>query len=665
MTGLPGRLAGDRMYESTQDATWVHGIDLAQEEDFDLGSLRVRPAQCEFEWNGQSQRLQRRVMQVLVALAQARGSVVSQGDLVVRCWRGLSVSDDAIYRCISKLRKLAADYPDAPYAIDVVPGVGYRLRSSGIGEGRRAVERDVAPRNSFRFRAWAAAAALVVLVLAGAAFWMLREQPSGHRSLRVAVQPFEALTDSGDARSLARRIPNEVVDALGDSQIETVLVGEQPDNRAANSGKRAGLVVTGILRDEGRNIFVDVRIEDGSTRAALWSTGFKRDSREASDLPLEVAARVADVVNMIDFARNAKPPLTDDSALTALLQTTEMLRGANDDAWARMLQNARDLVARHPEFAFGHDNLAAAYAEASERIDVPDRAQAMRNAAWSEANLTLKLDPQDAGAYIILSGLVPTYDHRRREAILLRGIKFARHPKQPLAALYSYQGILLGNVGRLREALSLQLVAQAADQWGAPRATKLALIYANMGNLTAARGALQNAIQLWPNHPGVWKVQQYIAGFYEQPSDALEIFKLLDARSSLAESNAIWRAFIEAKAAPSGQVREATSTKIRRAGDQGTISRENEIMMLAALGEPRQAIEVANLALDHHQQLQPWFLFTPITRNLRQDPGFVGLAARMGLIKYWRETGKWPDFCTDQPRRSGCSPQLLAALKSS
>jgi hypothetical protein len=88
-------------------------------------------------------------------------------------------------------------------------------------------------------------------------------------------------------------------------------------------------------------------------------------------------------------------------------------------------------------------------------------------------------------------------------------------------------------------------------------------------------------------------------------------------------------------------------------------------MMLAALGEPRQAIEVANLALDHHQQLQPWFLFTPVTRNLRQDPGFVGLAARMGLVKYWRETGKWPDFCTDQPRRSDCSPQLSAALKSS
>ena len=61
--------------------------------------------------------------------------------------------------------------------------------------------------------------------------------------------------------------------------------------------------------------------------------------------------------------------------------------------------------------------------------------------------------------------------------------------------------------------------------------------------------------------------------------------------------------------------------------------------MLAGLGATRQAFEAANSALDH-QRLQPRFLFTPVTRNLRQDPAFVGLSARMGLVKYWRETGK-------------------------
>ena len=641
------------MYEPTRDDTWLHGIDLAQEPDFELGPLRVRPARCEVKYDGVSQTLQRRVMQVLVALAQARGSVVSQSDLVTRCWRGLSVSDDAIYRCISRLRKLAAEYPESPYAIEAIPGVGYRLTSSNGAEEDAAAEATARPRTRSRFRAVAIGAALLVLVMAGAALWTF-SRATGHPPLSVAVQPFEALSGSEDARSLARRIPNEIVDVLGDSQIETALAGEQP------KASPPGLIVTGIVRDDGRNAVVDLRLEDGTTRAALWSTEFKRDSSEASDLPLEVAARVADAVNTIDFARNANPPLTDDAALTALIQTTDMLRG-NDDAWASMLQKAQDVVARHPEFAFGHDNLAAAYDEASR--NVPERAQEMREAARREANLTLKLDPQDAGAYITLAGLEAPYNYGASEAIFLRGIKFGRHPKQPHAALYSYEGLLLGNVGRLREALSFQLVARAKDEWGPGRTTKLVDIQSTMGNLAAARDALQRAVQLWPNHPGVWKRQQYIAGFYDKPADALTVFKRLDARSSLRESNAVWRSFVEARAAHSDQVTAASIPRILAAGDRGTITRENEIMMIAALGETKRAIEATNSVLDR-QELEAWFLFTPVTRSLRQDPGFVPLASRLGLIRYWRDTGKRPDFCTDPAARSECSPQLRAAIGS-
>ncbi len=647
------------MYESTQEAVWLHSIDLAQEADFNLGSLRIRPARCEVERNGVSQTLQRRVMQVLVALARARGSVVSQNDLVARCWRGLSVSDDAIYRCISKLRKLAADYPDEPFSIEAIPGVGYRLKSAGFAEDGPAAQSAASRKTRFRFRALGVAAALLLLVTAGAVLWRFQGRAPEHQALHVAVQPFDALTDSGGARSLARRIPNEIVDALGDSQIETVLAGEQGGSASALPALR----VTGLLRDDGRNTIVDVRIENGATRAAIWSTEFQRESRDASDLPLEVAARVADMVNMINFAHASTPPLMDDSSLTAMLQTADMIRDAHDGAWAPMVENAQGLVARHPEFAFGHSLLAAAYGEAAYNINVPGRAQAMGDAARREANLALKLDREDAGAYAVLSRLVPRSDYRTQEEILLRGIKFGKHPREPLGALYSYEGTLLSNVGRLREALSLQLIAQATDKWGPPKTVKVALAYANMGNLPAARNWIQKAVERWPNHSSVRAYRFYIAGFYEQPADALAIIDAIDSQASSDDKqSATWKSFVEARAAGSAQVTGAAVPKIREAADQGTISREVEIMMLASLGNTKEAIESANLALDRQEELTPRFLFTPVARNLRRDPGFVGLAARMGLIKYWRETGKLPDFCTD--RASECGPQLLAALKS-
>jgi DNA-binding winged helix-turn-helix (wHTH) protein/TolB-like protein len=643
------------MSESTSNATWADFVDLARESDFDLAWLRVRPARCEVERNGVTQNLQRRVMQVLVALVRAKGSVVSQDDLVRRCWSGLTVSDDAIFRCISKLRKLAASFPARPYEIETIPGVGYRLTPSAFaGHDARAAPAFARNRSRALFMG-----GVVLLLLMGVTSWMFFNDASQRYSLRVAVQPFEALSNTEDAHSLARRIPNEIVNQLGDSQIEIMLV---EDKLASESkGIASGLLVTGILRDDGQNTNVDVRVEDGRTRDALWSMQFKRSKVQASDLPLEIAARVADEVNIATFARTANSGLRDNAALSALLQVTDMIRDPPNGAWAQMINRAQALVTHHPKFAFGHDVLAVAYAEAAQNIDDPDRSKGMRDAATREANLTLKLDPEDAGAYVILSDLQPTYDHRAREAILVRGIKLAKHPKEPLGGLYSAQGRLLDNVGRLRESISVKLVAHATDEWGAPKTAQLARAYANLGNRSAAREWLQKGLQLWPNHSGVRRVRQYIAGFYEPPSDAVAVFESADAKTS--PDNAAWTYYIEARAGRSPILKAAAIRQIRAAADESKIRHEIEIMMIAGLGDAAQALQAANSTIDRHESLQTWFLFTPVTRNLRQDPGFIRLAARTGLIRYWRETGKHPDFCTDKAMRSECTPQLRAALK--
>ena len=39
--------------------------------------------------------------------------------------------------------------------------------------------------------------------------------------------------------------------------------------------------------------------------------------------------------------------------------------------------------------------------------------------------------------------------------------------------------------------------------------------------------------------------------------------------------------------------------------------------------------------------------FFPSTAAMRRDPRFMKLAAKIGLVDYWRLTGKWPDFCAE------------------
>ena len=40
--------------------------------------------------------------------------------------------------------------------------------------------------------------------------------------------------------------------------------------------------------------------------------------------------------------------------------------------------------------------------------------------------------------------------------------------------------------------------------------------------------------------------------------------------------------------------------------------------------------------------------FRPSFAALRRDRRFMKIAGRYGLTDYWRESGKWPDFC-DEP----------------
>src|SRR5438093_7993861 len=108
-------------------------IDLASEPDFALGNLRVRPSLREVSTHGQAETLEPRVMQVLVAFAQQRGEVVSRDRLVERCWGGRAVGEDAVNRCIARIRRLSA--AQGGFAIETIARVGYRLAEEAPADG--------------------------------------------------------------------------------------------------------------------------------------------------------------------------------------------------------------------------------------------------------------------------------------------------------------------------------------------------------------------------------------------------------------------------------------------------------------------------------------------------------------------------------------------------
>jgi hypothetical protein len=74
-----------------------------------------------------------------------------------------------------------------------------------------------------------------------------------------------------------------------------------------------------------------------------------------------------------------------------------------------------------------------------------------------------------------------------------------------------------------------------------------------------------------------------------------------------------------------------------------------KIQMLSLLGDIDDAFALADRYVPQAQvtYATPSFLFFTPAAAMRRDPRFMRLAARLGLVDYWRTSGHWPDFCGD------------------
>ena len=116
-------------------------IELAHEAPFALGGVAVTLAALSLATGAWTQRLEPRVMQLLVVLAQASPAVVGRAELNTRVWGGRIVGEDAINRAVQTLRRITMEIPPAaPFSVETVPRVGYRLTiKPAVASGQAAL----------------------------------------------------------------------------------------------------------------------------------------------------------------------------------------------------------------------------------------------------------------------------------------------------------------------------------------------------------------------------------------------------------------------------------------------------------------------------------------------------------------------------------------------
>jgi DNA-binding winged helix-turn-helix (wHTH) protein len=95
--------------------------------DFRLGEWLVQPSLDRLSREGESVRIEPKVMDVLICLARCAGRVVSRDGLVDEVWAKQYVAESALSRVIAELRSALHDDARNPRFIETITKRGYRL----------------------------------------------------------------------------------------------------------------------------------------------------------------------------------------------------------------------------------------------------------------------------------------------------------------------------------------------------------------------------------------------------------------------------------------------------------------------------------------------------------------------------------------------------------
>ncbi|HEX7948486.1 MAG TPA: hypothetical protein VF495_27725, partial [Phenylobacterium sp.] len=570
------------------------------------------------------------------------------------------VGDDAINRCIVALRNLARGYDPEPFHIETIRGVGYSLVAAPVAGTAVAEAPSVSPAAPGRKRrlGLALAGLTIVGVAAGAVgFLAWRHSTTTAPEPRIALSAFNPLDADPQSEAFAKRLTDEVAGVLNEN-----VAGLAPPE-PGQSPARADLRVGGTAEREGDMLRVRAYLEDGRDKVTLWSRRYELPAAEEDALRIQVA------VDLSDNLLNAMEPLQqkglriDSRALALWLSATGVYRQGRTLGDPRIAARAYDqVVEKAPHFARARGMAAQAYAQASMQTPPAEAAELARHAR-AEAERALRDDPYTPeGAYDALFYLtrsaVPT-DYARAEDIWAHGLTVAPN----LTGGHMRRCEFLLDLGRAQAALPDCERAAALRPLGAPWGYRYARALAATGQAEKADEAIAREVRL---HPQQWWIRQarfQMKAFSGPPAEAQALLRDAGQPPAFtAEQAQALEAFLRARISQNPADADRAIAQLRALADRHAIGREYLFKALVVLGRLDEAFGAAAPRAIDLGSAQGW-LFEPGMEPAQRDPRFWDLAARLGLIRYWRLRGVWPDFCQSPDLGFDCATRAAQAAQ--
>lgn len=303
--------------------------------------------------------LPRLSFQFLVALIHTAPNILSIDDLMSRVWAGVFVNSETVTQRAKLLRDSLGDDPANPRYFHVRRGLGYQLIAIPEKLGDSAQEQPGRNRLPGRWKALSAGLALAMTGALGiSAYDRLAVQDMRQHALRVAVLPFDNLSNDPADAYIAQGLPEMILNRLASVQglvvlsRDSALLSKAAKQEPGVAGKAldADFVVKGSVQKLGQTLRVTCFVLDSGSDTRLWSQSFDWPIARLYALQDRIAERVATSLSARAAALGSLPPMPQHAdnpdAYLAYLKGKSLLGRftvAQTEAAASQFQRAVDL----------------------------------------------------------------------------------------------------------------------------------------------------------------------------------------------------------------------------------------------------------------------------------------------------------------------------------
>jgi TolB-like protein/DNA-binding winged helix-turn-helix (wHTH) protein/Tfp pilus assembly protein PilF len=625
--------------------------------------LNLRTA--ELRSNGSIIRLPEQPFQILKALLERPGELVSRDDLIKRLWPADTFVDfdHSLNKAVNKLRDALGDSSENPRFIETLPRRGYRFVGAVDTGAVKAPELPVEqmknasspctveaapaiPGSRARTRVPALAVAAALAVLIGLSIRPVRDRLLG-RSVAppiraLAVLPLENLSADPEQDFFADGMTEELTTDLGKISAlrvisrTSVIQFKGTRKPLSEIGRELGVdaVIEGTVTRSGNHVRITANLVQVSPERHLWAETYESDLGDILVLQGELAQAIAATIRVKltpeEQTRLASARPVDPEAYQAYLKGQYFFARFMPEDELKALTYFQKSVEKDPTLVLAYVGISSAYQILGNmEVVLPKVAFPQGNLAIAKA---LEIDPHSGEAHASHAWGLLYYDWDF--AASQKEFKYALELNPNAASAHQGYANYLATLGKFPESVAEMKLALDLDPLSLVKMSDFCrfLFYARRYDdaLTQCKAALEidpNFLLALLNMGAVYKAMG-------KDSEAHKLF--VKADTLLSDNPATNAAMDRAFAKPGLRGEALTWIELNKKQiEDGRISFSLALLYLDC-GRKDEAFAWLEKAYERRSFEMIFLAVNPKWDPLRSDPRFADLLRRIGLPKLSR-----------------------------